>query len=175
MPNYCVYNLKAVSKNKESLERLIKIMSYEDPEYYIYRCFECVPCSDEIYDNEDGLYSINITGTVAWSCKSWFETAEEVTTCILGEDHPTYENYHYITLDLLCKRLDIAIDCFGVEAKFQEHFIVDNNGEILVNERVDYYEYVDKETGRVVGEGGFGDEYLEFRDCEDLYVDVKPE
>lgn len=153
MPNYCIYDLMAVSKNKETLERLIKIMSYDD-----------------------GFCYVGITGTVAWSCHSWFET-EEDTARTLGEDYPGREKAHYISLDLLCKRLDIAIDCFGEETgcEFQEHFIVNNNGELLVNECVEYHEYVDDDTGRVVSEGVFGDEYLEFRDFEDLYVDVKPE
>jgi hypothetical protein len=38
MPNWCSYTMKAVSKSKEALDRLISIMEYIDNEYYIYRC-----------------------------------------------------------------------------------------------------------------------------------------
>ncbi len=58
----------AVSPKEESLERLVSIMKYKDPEWYIYRVRECT--EEPIYKSDD-LYWIRITGDVAWSTQDW--------------------------------------------------------------------------------------------------------
>ena len=62
MPNWCSYTMKAVSKSKEALDRLINIMSYMDKEYYLYRC-----ASVSVYDEfqEDGYFVAMLCGDVA--------------------------------------------------------------------------------------------------------------
>ena len=37
MSNDCFYQMKAVSKTKDALEKLEKILNYKDEDYYIYR------------------------------------------------------------------------------------------------------------------------------------------
>lgn len=65
MPNWCSYTMKAVSKSKDALDRLIKIMTYEDKEYYIYRCAS-VGVSDEVQEGD--YFVAMVYGDVAWSC-----------------------------------------------------------------------------------------------------------
>ena len=142
MANTCIYTMKAVSENKEALERLVSIMKYKDPEYFIYRCFEA---HSNIY--KDGEYYVaDISGDVAWSCSNWFGHEEKPDELIvLKYDENMKEIYgtsHYISLDLLCKKLGIGIEVFSEEREccFQEHYMVNSEGEITINERVEWIE-----------------------------------
>ena len=92
----------AVAKNREVLERLIRIMNYED-EYYIYRVNQATAGDIE---QEDDLYTVRIMGFVAWSCGSWFDRVERF-------DETIESGGHYVTLDILCERLGIAVEVFG--------------------------------------------------------------
>jgi len=84
MANCCWYEMVAVAPKKETLERLIKIMNYEDDEYFIYRCRSC--SSDEIvFDEKSNLYYVGIQGDVAWSCEKWFETVENKNELMVME------------------------------------------------------------------------------------------
>ena len=142
MANNCFYTMKAVSENKEALERLISIMEYKDPEYFIYRCFEA---HSNIY--KDGEYYVaDISGDVAWSCSNWFGTEEKPEELIvLKKDdnwNPIHGTAHYITLDLLCKKLGVGIEVFSEESGccFQEHYMVNSEGEITINETTEWTE-----------------------------------
>ena len=73
MANNCFYTMKATYKDETALKRLISIMEYKDPEYFIYRCFSV---SGDITKEED-YYVANLTGDVAWSCSNWFGTEEK--------------------------------------------------------------------------------------------------
>lgn len=103
MPNWCEYDMCAVAKNRETLERLIRIMNYEDDEYYIYRVNQATAGDIE---QEDDLYTVRIMGFVAWSCGSWFDRVERF-------DETIESGGHYVTLDILCERLGIAVEVFG--------------------------------------------------------------
>ena len=179
MPNFCSYDLKAVSKNKESLERLLKIMNYKDPEYFVRRCFQA--CGDGgVYEDGD-YYVIDIFGNVAWSCNSWFEH-EEHTSQVSDKDgmdpHGSGDDYlgpaHYVTLDILCERLDIGIECWGQELGccFQEYYLVNHKGEVVCNDCMEYTEIWEDWNGEKLEEpekvGGF-EEYCEFSFPEEIY------
>lgn len=132
MPNWCEYDMCVVSKNREALERLIRVMNYEDDEYYIYRVSQATAGEIE-YD--DDLYTVRIMGFVAWSCSSWFDNMER-------KDETIKSGGHYITLDLICKRLSIAVEVFGEESGmgFQEHFLCNANGDVIYNECAEWHQ-----------------------------------
>ena len=116
-------------------------MQYKDPEYYIYRCFSADSAEgveEEFYfeDNSDKFYYIYIDGDVAWSCNECFKNIED--TGKISEVNNT--GAHYITLDLLCKKLDIGIECYGQESGigFQEYYHVNHNGDIIADECEDW-------------------------------------
>jgi hypothetical protein len=165
----------AVSKDKSALERLIKIMRYEDEEYYIYRCFSAV--DNEIEEN-DGLYSVLIDGDVAWSCRRWFEGKEDVNDkIVLKYDDDMKEIYgtsHYISLDLLCEKFGIGVELFSEESGncFQEHYLVNHEGEIVFNESVEWtQEWYDENNNlldKPIEKGGF-EYYLNFSGIEEIY------
>ena len=136
MANNCFYEMKAVAKSKEALERLVEIMKYKDSEYFIYRCF-----SAEANIYQDGEYYVaDISGDVAWSCSKWFgheENKDELIVLSYDKDmNETYGTSHYITLDILCERLEIALEVYGQESgcEFQEHYVVNSKGEVVVSE-----------------------------------------
>ena len=179
MPNFCSYDLKAVSKNKESLERLLNIMKYKDPEYYIYRCFQAF--GDGGVVEEGDYYTLMIFGDVAWRCHDWFEHEEDVSRVLRKDDKFGFaygDNWpgpaHYITLDMLCERLDIGIECWGQELGgcFQEHYLVNHKGEVVCRDCREYTEIWEDENGEDLEEpekiGGF-EEYCEFSFPEEIY------
>lgn len=172
MPNRCVYDIRAVAKHKNTLERLIKIMRYEDPEYYIYRCFSAV--DTDTYES-DGYYVVDITGDVAWSCSEWFSGRESVDQTAESSDQSKSATAHYITLDLLCRKLGFGLECWSSETGvgFQEHYLVNHNGDVLISDCVETHKCVEdgcsQSSVEVQTLGGFSD-FLEFRDFpEDIY------
>ena len=152
MANNCYYALKAVANNEEALKRLVRIMKYEDEEFFIYRCFQAI--EGEIKKEDNGLFSIEIEGDVAWSCAKWFDHEEDKNE--LAEN-----NAHYITLDLLCEKFNIGIELWSQECgcEFQEHYVVNHKGEILIDDNV-YWSYIYKdekgnELDEPIEKGGF--------------------
>ena len=151
MANNCFYILRAVSDKKARLDRLVSIMKYEDPWFYIYRVFSAE--ADFECEEEDGLFSRVISGDVAWSARLWVhDEASFYNPKIDGQ---------YKTLTELCKMLNIAVEIYTKETglEFQEHYIVDNLGNILVSERANWSEeYADDDEDCLepIGEwGGF--------------------
>jgi hypothetical protein len=166
MANDCWYSMVAVAPKKETLERFIKIMNYEDEEYFTYR--HCVDLSDEItFDENSNLYYVGIQGNVAWSCESWFDTIENHNQIIKDG------TAHYITLDLLCPKLDFGIEVFGEESGcgFQEHHTINHNGEHFGEDTEWREEWID-EDGNELDEpiviGGL-ENYLDFSSYDEIY------
>jgi hypothetical protein len=164
MPNWCEYDMCAVSKNRESLERLIKIMNYEDSEYYIYRVNQATAGDIEF---EDDLYTVRIMGFVAWSCGSWFDRIERL-------DETIDSGGHYVTLDILCERLGIAVEVFGGESgmEFQEHYLCNPKGDTVWNECTEWHQTWFDDDGNDLPEpiesGGF-DYYCDFDTASAIY------
>ena len=164
MPNWCAYTMKAVSKSKDALDRLISIMSYEDKEYYIYRCAVI-----EVYDEfqEDDYFVAMLHGDVAWGCDSWFDRIERI-------DETIESGGHYVTLDILCERLGIAIEVFGEEPgmEFQEHYLCNPKGDTVWNECTEWHQDWFDEEGNDLPEpiesGGF-DYYCDFDTASAIY------
>lgn len=162
MANNCYYVLKAVAKDEETLKRLVRIMNYEDDEFFIYRCFQAI--EGEIKKEDNGLFSIIIDGDVAWSCTHWFETVEDFDSKNENLDGTLVNNSHYISLDLLCEKLGIGLEVWSQESGcgFEEHYIVNRKGEIVINEEESWSqdwwdEENDCEREEPIETGGFED------------------
>ena len=136
MANCCFYWLQCVSPSYESLDRLISIMKYEDPEWYIYRVRECSP---EPINHVEGLYFVSIQGEVAWSTHSWLDPIRDDERAN-SEDKTIYTN-----LVELSKLLDISFFCFAEEDSFAEAFHI-HKGQILLNVSTDLCDPGDMET-----------------------------
>jgi hypothetical protein len=156
--------MKAVSKSKEALDLLIRIMSYEDKDYYIYRC-AVIEVSDEFQENE--YFVAMLYGDVAWSCDSWFDRIERI-------DETIESGGNYVTLDILCERLGIAVEVFGAESgmEFQEHYLCNPKGDVLWNECVGWHQDWFDEDGdgllEPIESGGF-DYYCDFDTASAIY------
>jgi len=152
MANNCYYTMRAVSKDKNALDRLVKIMEYKDNEYYIYRCF-----SAEVYDRAEveDFFVLLIDGDVAWSCDQWFNAEDEEVPNKDGN------GAHLIRLDALCKKLKIGMEVWSQEPGigFEEHYIVNADGKIIVNDCADWCRIWEDEDGEELDqpeeEGGF--------------------
>lgn len=165
MANNAAYDITFVSKSKETLERLVKIMKYQDPEYFIYRVFSVE--DDDIVDEGNGLFSIYISGDVAWSNHDWFDNLEDF-------NRKAENGAHYVTLDILAKRLDFGVQAFCEECgcEFQECHQCDHHGNIQRNECVEWKEIWEDEDGNELDEpeheGGLED-YGDFNDADIIY------
>lgn len=172
MANNVHYYIKAVAKDKSALERLYKIMKYEDTEYCIssvrkayalnmdeyvsqeglnsiedteegFLCEQVGSCAtgdvqEAIYEDYAGYFWLFISGDVAWSAKPWFN----------GEDKPEEraENGARLTsLNTIAKALGIGIELWGHEEfyTFQEHFITNAKGEMVVAETKEWNGYTE--------------------------------
>ena len=174
MANNCFYQMRAVAKNKEALERLVQIMQHKDSEYFIYRCFEA---EANIYKDGD-FYVADISGDMAWSCSKWFETQENKNELIVLDydfkDSTVYGTAHYISIDLLCKILGIGVELFSEESgcQFQEHYLVNANGDFIFSEVTDWTQEWYDENWELLAEpietGGF-EYYGDFSFPNEIY------
>jgi len=163
MANNCIYSMRVVAKQKESIERLLKIMQYKDPEYYLYRVFSAEfadlgNCADPVYFEQDGDYVWSeIHGDVAWACDGW-----------LGPKHEYHEKSKlgasYTNLYELCKVLNVGVEIWSEEPgqHFQEHYIVDHLGQRYLEQAEDYSMEDPDNTG-------FAGDYMNWNDSCDVY------
>lgn len=155
MPNYCNYQLKAKG-DKKNLEKLHKIMNadydYNKEEVYcsedahMFRIFEAT-----LIESKDDY--IIIDGHCAWS----------VMACMFNDKYTYYRNMKTkykdeckaTTIDKLSKELKLDIEIFSEESGcgFMEHFLI-KQGEIIIDDCVDYCENYDTETEESHPEGG---------------------
>ena len=156
MANECDYEMTAVSRSRKALERLVKIMKYQDPEYFLYRVFDA-DLIGNIEVTADGFFVARIEGTVAWSCATWF-TSDERTDSIHAAT-----GSHYITLDLLCRRLGIGVEVYGEEydCGFQEYHKCNHAGVLVLKTCADWcqvwHDDEGKELKTPIEKGGLAD------------------
>ena len=130
MANNCYYQMKVVADDPEVIKRLHSIMNYEDPEYYIYRVFNC-----DMYDEgeEDGRYVATFSGDVAWSADAWVhdEPNDEA-----DDDGRTYTN-----LVDLSGKLGFSCEIYTEECGccFNEHYQI-ASGKLIVDVCIPWYE-----------------------------------
>ena len=142
MPNYCDYEM-IVKGKKENVEEFVRVIK-TDYEYddvgnckceagrHLWRVFEA---NSDILDIEDGMSVANIWGYCAWS----------VYSCMFDGDG-TYQhdrpNRCGTTLQIESTNLGLEIEVYSKEPGicFMEHYYIDN-GEVTINECVDYKEW----------------------------------
>lgn len=126
MANCALYSIRFCSKSKEVLERVLRIMRYEDPEYFIYRVGEAELVDGIVQNRDSGVWSMDVEGDVAWSVSSWFANHEN------AENKDAATGAHYVSLDILAKRLGFWCEAFCEESGncFQQYFSCDENGNV---------------------------------------------
>lgn len=130
MANDCWYNMCAVGP-KESLERLISIMRYEDPKLFIYRVFS-VEMNSDIEPIDDKRCIVYLSGDVAWSMSSWVND----DCCVYGKEKKLYVNLLFLSKLL---HIDFEIQAEEPGCAFQQHCaIVD--GEVTVAQACDWFD-----------------------------------
>lgn len=137
MANNCWYQMSAVGP-KESLERLIKIMKYEDPKLYIYRVFS-VEMNSDIEPVDDGRYIVQLAGDVAWSISDWLDDIPSIDY----RDKRLYVNLRFLS-DLL--HIDFEIEAEESGCAFQQHCAI-VNGEVKMYQDCSWFDlYFDKDS-----------------------------
>jgi len=119
MANCCIDCLKCVSKNKDELIRLSKILERKDPEYAT-GLFD--GGSEDILE-EDGYYTMLVNGWTKWSLDPFIGIDEE------------YKGVKYVGLDYLLKNIcpNTAIEVLAEETGcgYAGWLLVYNKGEHL--------------------------------------------
>jgi hypothetical protein len=162
MANCCEYEMMIVGKTKESIERLVKIMKYEDPEFFIYRVFDVEVCEEPNQGYQSDLWVMKIFGDVAWSAESWIKSPPNKENRFNGA--------YFTNLLHLCKELDIGVEIYTKEQGccFQEYYLVNNKGELVSDEYEDWHcEYDD--DGNILSEEGGIEHFGEFSFPDELY------
>lgn len=161
MPNWCEYEMKVVAKDHKAIDRLLSIMNYRDSEFYLYRVESArMSVFDNTYPN---VCSAIIEGAVAWSTYQWMHPKDEGYISDTGAK--------IASLQSLCKKLDVAVEIFSREpgVGFQTHEIINNLGEIELNDCVDWTEEYEGLDGILHEETGGFDDYGEYRGTNKLY------
>lgn len=146
MANCCFYDMRVVGKKKD-LDRLYKIMNYDDDVFYIYRVRDIAKMG-EIKPYKDDLYIMDLSGEVAWSSYDWIHSIMELR---VNENKGLNFNMLYTNLRFLSGLLDLGIEWTTEEngCGFAEHYAV-CKGELICEQTCDYsepwYEVSDDES-----------------------------
>ena len=131
MANDCRYEMTVVGQ-KESVERLISIMRYQDPEWYLYRVFDV---DEEPYITSNGeKYAANFSGYVAWSAARWVSPVRDEDTHQVAENGAHYTNLLNLSGIL---GLSIAVTTEESGMGFCEFYHI-RDGELIDEEVGDY-------------------------------------
>ena len=125
MANICFFDMEVLGK-KENIDRLIEIMKYNDPVFYICRVREVyVEHEDDFKD----VHHVQLMGEAAWSLYDWYDHTMEIDS----RDGTLCTN-----LIFLSEHLHLSIEVFGEcdEDGFNQHMAF-KNGEVLVHEACD--------------------------------------
>ena len=164
MPNYCSFSLKAVGK-KENLEKLQEYLKqdydYNDKKNYptgkhFFRVFE-VYTNESItaIDEDKDIHEMIVDGECAWSVFSCMFSGNATYYNDLKSRIPP-EDFKGITIPMAAKELNLKIEIFSEEPGwgFMEHYLIDNDGQVLIDDCRDYEEQYDEETGETRAIGG---------------------
>lgn len=136
MANDAAWDMRVVSRSKEAIERLFRILNYEDDEFFMYRVFEAEhsESDSEWIDEEDGFFVADLWGSVAWGMDAWFDDDESRHKLYEDGWCPGHPNARYVTLLELCPLLDIGVDAYCTEPcnDIRQHYVVDHDGGLVV-------------------------------------------
>lgn len=165
MANECSFMIRAVARSRESLDRLEKILDYEDKEFYLYRVFSSDRDKSEDFV-EDSLYVATFYGSVAWAAEGWVHDTPD------PKDIIEKTGAHYSTFTEICPALDIGVEIYAEEegCEFQECFRVNHLGELTWDECQHWVPYYDEDGDRdeSMDEGGISG-YLEWSHAKEIY------
>lgn len=187
MANNCEYSLKIVGRSKDAVMQAAHALDYKDFKdgYYLCRIF-----SANIFDYEesDGFCSVEVAGDCAWSVNACMfdECYASWRGAKLDEKKPEHFKdwqgndcfmKEFVTMPILCKRLGVGVEIWSKEpgCEFQEHYIVDHNGEVNCQESIHWHEgwdvdddgnYIEPNSEK--DEGGF-DDWGSFPDAGDIF------
>ena len=162
MANCCGWDMMVVGKDKASLDRLLKILKYEDKEFYLYRVFDAYVNTKP--RKRGDYYVARYYGDVAWSADPWVNATP-------NPDEKNDRGASYTNLREICKTLGIGVEIWTEEpgVGFQQHIIIDSRGEVGVDDSEDWTDgYEDEDGEEVEEEGGFAD-YGEFSHPDEIY------
>ena len=189
MANNCDYECRVYGKDRAKVEQFVNALKYKDLKdgYFMCRIFSAY--SDEIYQTDDGIFVCEVSGDCAWS----------VGGCMIDTGYGTWRGMAYgephfevwrdyngeicysnlgVTAPMLCKILGVAVEIWSKESgcAFQEHFVIDDCGEVLESDSCHWEEgYDEDENGDYIDTnpekdvGGFED-YGEYEDPSTLLV-----
>ena len=137
MSNDCCGNLKVVAKNKETLDRIVKILKCEDSEFGIYRCKD----ADDSESYKDGnLWVKDIFVDGAWNCKQFFNYGNRSDSkLVIRSENGKEICAHYTDLCHIAKVLDCGFELYSTEPGmgFCEHLACNRFGK-MIDETSDY-------------------------------------
>lgn len=154
MPNYCDYRMTIIGypANVGKFLEVIRnpynygnIYFFKNPTPHLYRVFETY--IDDYQDYNQFMVKMDLSGYCAWSVHSCMMEG-------LGSYHGDYHGcgwdknkpkstMDYITagtsLIQLCRNLNLYLECYSDEPgmAFQEHYVIDNFGRVVVEEEAD--------------------------------------
>lgn len=155
MANLCSFSMVVVGKSEENINTFMEWMNQE-ANTWMGRGAEA-----DIYDIEedDGTFRAEINGCCKWSIQSsLIDNAISMRTEPNRWSFGTEENVNlrFVTLYEACKELDLNMEVYSEEpgCEFQEHYLF-IDGELELDECVDYHEEFNEETEEYEGIGGF--------------------
>lgn len=160
MPNLCDFSIMVKGKPKD-LE-IVKLIFKADYSYSSGKLDYCTEVSHlfrtwtdfEAIDEDVSEGYLSLCGYCAWS----------VSTCMLEgggtyyERMKNYQNFKGTSLLRISKEYNVDIEVYSSECGmcFQEHYLI-KNGELLIDECVEWFEEYKEELDDYVSTGGFGD------------------
>lgn len=156
MANICDFSM-AVRGKKENIETFKNMMSQVGM-VYMGRGAEI---HNEYMEEDDyGNYRCQIDGCTKWSIQSsLIDNAISMRTNIekwwFGDDIDKTK-LSFVTLFEACEQLNLDMECYSEETgcEFQEHYLF-VDGELIVDECVDYSEEYDEDEDEWISTGGF--------------------
>lgn len=164
MPNYC-YGEILIKGHKDSVDEFVKIMQ-ADYDYYTME-FSHKPHMYRVF-SADYNYENKLEGLMKEVCLS-FECAWSAYVCMFNGPgsyyyHDSKELIYGTHVQEQAKRLQLEIEIYSEEpgVGFQEHYLVDNFGNIIINDEKDDYQEI------------YIEEYKDYNDYLEDYEDYNP-
>lgn len=182
MANLCEYDMRAVSKDKDSLDKIIAILKGENPEKRLYKTYSAIVHYPPRADGD--LWDTIVVGDMGWDVDNWLNPPDVPLQDIcreLGRELGVYvgkrPNSQNVSLQDVCRELEVGVEIWGRESNmgFQMHILVDFLGNVSMNEVRDWNPCAEEDGEDNEDENGFPD-YDEFMSSAEIYLGTaKPE
>lgn len=161
MANNCAYDMAVVGMKRESVERMMDILSYNDCEFCLYRVFDAD--MQEQVSNDDGMWRAIYVGDMAWQADAWIRDP-------VSMDDMNSKGAHKSNLQEICKALDVGVEVWFEEEGMciQGHYVVNHEGCVTLNEFKEDVEFPDWDGEDEEVRNGLP-EYGKWSPSEDVY------